>query len=100
MAARPALDTAARSLTLIPMVKELLALRHRFRDSSSYWERRYRQGGTSAESREARRGVFTGQINKLELAQHIANHESPRTTKLYDRRQNEISLDEIERIAI
>jgi two-component system, LuxR family, sensor kinase FixL len=30
----------------------------------------------------------------------IANHESPRTTKLYDRRQDEISLDEIERIAI
>jgi hypothetical protein len=43
---------------------------------------------------------FTGQINKLEVAQHIANHESPRTMKLYDRRQDEISLDEIERIAI
>jgi site-specific recombinase XerD len=37
---------------------------------------------------------------KLEVAQHIASHESPRTTKLYDRRQDEISLDEIERIAI
>ena len=37
---------------------------------------------------------------KLEVAQHIANHESPRTTKLYDRRQDEISLDEIERVAI
>ena len=36
----------------------------------------------------------------LEVAQHIANHESPRTTKLYDRRQDEISLDEVERIAI
>jgi site-specific recombinase XerD len=35
---------------------------------------------------------------KLEMAQQIANHESPRTTKLYDRRQDEISLDEIERI--
>jgi hypothetical protein len=29
-----------------------------------------------------------------------ANHESPRTTKLYDRREEEISLDEVERIAI
>jgi len=38
--------------------------------------------------------------SKLEVAQHIANHESPRTTKLYDRRQDEISLDEVERIAI
>ena len=37
---------------------------------------------------------------KLEVAQHIANHESPRTTKLYDRRQDEISLDEVERITI
>jgi site-specific recombinase XerD len=36
----------------------------------------------------------------LETAEHIANHESPRTTKLYDRRQDEISLDEVERIAI
>jgi hypothetical protein len=37
---------------------------------------------------------------KLEIAQHIANHGSPRTTKLYDRRQDEISLDEVERITI
>jgi integrase/recombinase XerD len=37
---------------------------------------------------------------KLEIAQHIANHESPRTTKLYDRRPDEISLYEVERIAI
>ena len=37
---------------------------------------------------------------QLETAQLIAAHESPRTTKLYDRRQDEISLDEIERIAI
>jgi hypothetical protein len=37
---------------------------------------------------------------KLEVAQQIADHESPRTTKLYDCRQDEISLDEIERITI
>jgi integrase len=36
----------------------------------------------------------------LEEAQQIANHESPRTTKLYDRRQDEISLDEVEKIGI
>ena len=35
-----------------------------------------------------------------DLAQHIAGHESPRTTKLYDRRVEEISLDEVERIVI
>lgn len=37
---------------------------------------------------------------RLEFAQHIANHESPRTTKFYGRRQDEISLDEVERISI
>jgi integrase len=36
----------------------------------------------------------------LETAQRIASHESPRTTKLYDRRQDAISLDEVERIEI
>jgi integrase/recombinase XerD len=33
----------------------------------------------------------------LEHAQRIAAHESPRTTKLYDRTSDEITLDEIER---
>ena len=33
-------------------------------------------------------------------AQQIAAHESPKTTKLYDRTVDTISLDEIERIAI
>jgi integrase/recombinase XerD len=32
----------------------------------------------------------------LEHAQQIAAHQSPRTTKLYDRTKNEISLDEVE----
>lgn len=36
----------------------------------------------------------------LEHAQAIAAHESPRTTKLYDRTRDQITLDEIERIAI
>ena len=36
----------------------------------------------------------------IENAQMIAGHESPRTTKLYDRTSDEISLDEIERILI
>jgi site-specific recombinase XerC len=36
----------------------------------------------------------------LEKAQLMAAHESPRTTKLYDRTGDEITLDEVERIAI
>jgi hypothetical protein len=37
---------------------------------------------------------------KLEVAQQMAAHESARTTGLYDRRGDQISLDEVERIAI
>jgi integrase len=36
----------------------------------------------------------------LENAQAMAAHESPRTTKLYDRTGSEITLEEVERIAI
>lgn len=36
----------------------------------------------------------------IEHAQIIAGHESPRTTKLYDRTGDEVTLDEIERILI
>jgi site-specific recombinase XerD len=35
---------------------------------------------------------------KLEIAQQMANHESARTTGLYDRRSDEISLDEVEKL--
>jgi integrase/recombinase XerD len=34
----------------------------------------------------------------LEKAQQMAAHESPRTTKLYDRRSDVVSLDEVEKI--
>lgn len=37
---------------------------------------------------------------KVEVAQQMANHESARTTGLYDRRNDDISLDEVERIVI
>jgi hypothetical protein len=36
----------------------------------------------------------------LETAQAMAAHETPRTTKHYDRTGDEITLDEVERIAI
>jgi integrase len=36
----------------------------------------------------------------LAKAQQIANHESPRTTKLYDRSDDTLTLDEIERITL
>ena len=37
---------------------------------------------------------------RLEIAQKMANHESARTTGLYDRRGDQVSLDEVERILI
>ena len=37
---------------------------------------------------------------KLEHAQQLAGHSDPKTTLLYDRRSDEISLDEVEKIGI
>lgn len=37
---------------------------------------------------------------KLEIAQQMANHESARTTGLYDRRNDALTLDEVEKIVI
>jgi integrase len=36
----------------------------------------------------------------LERAAIMANHASTRTTQLYDRRRDDVSLDEVERILI
>jgi integrase/recombinase XerD len=47
-------------------------------------------------------GITTYLLNggTLENAQTIANHESPQTTKLYDRTREELSLEEMEKIKI
>jgi sugar/nucleoside kinase (ribokinase family) len=36
----------------------------------------------------------------LEKAARMANHASTRTTQLYDRRAEEVTLDEVERVVI
>ena len=36
----------------------------------------------------------------LERAARMANHASTRTTQLYDRRAEEVTLDEVERIVV
>lgn len=46
---------------------------------------------------------ITGYLNSggtLEKAATLANHASTRTTQLYDRRRDEVSLDEVARIVI
>lgn len=37
---------------------------------------------------------------KLEISQQIAAHESSRTSGLYNRRDDDVSLDELEKISI
>jgi site-specific recombinase XerD len=68
-------------------------------------QRRVRQAGIREQiSPHSFRGtgitVYLDAGGSLEHAQQIANHESARTTKLYDRTSDAISLDEIERIVI
>jgi integrase len=43
---------------------------------------------------------FLANGGTLENAQAMADHASPRTTQLYDRTGDEVTLDEVERIAI
>ena len=44
--------------------------------------------------------AYLGAGGTLENAQAVTAHESPRTTKLYDRTGDEITLDEVEPITI
>jgi integrase/recombinase XerD len=44
--------------------------------------------------------VYLSNGGTIEHAQAIAAHESPRTTKLYDRTSDELTLDEIEKIIL
>jgi cyclopropane fatty-acyl-phospholipid synthase-like methyltransferase len=57
VAATPLLGAAARSISRIPVV-EGLRRRFGFRSSSSYWEQRYRQGGTSGSGSYGRLAEF------------------------------------------
>ena len=44
--------------------------------------------------------VYLENGGRLEHAQQMAAHESPRTTKLYDRTKDEIAIGEVERIQL
>ena len=47
-------------------------------------------------------GITAYHVNggQLEIAANMAAHASTRTTQLYDRRSDDVSLDEVERIMI
>jgi site-specific recombinase XerD len=42
--------------------------------------------------------TYLQNAGKLEVAQQMAGHESPRTTGLYDRRSDTVALDEVEKV--
>ena len=68
-------------------------------------QRRAREAGLSADicCHTFRATGITAYLENggtLENAQLMAAHESPHTTKLYDRTGDEITLDEVERIVI
>jgi site-specific recombinase XerD len=68
-------------------------------------KRRARAAGISADTcchtfRATGITAYLDNGGTIENAQAIAAHESPRTTKLYDRTNDEITLDEIERIIL
>jgi integrase/recombinase XerD len=58
------------------------------------------QFGQNHTSRATGSAAYLLNGGSLEHAQPIAAHQSPRTTKLYDRTFDEITLDEIEPIGI
>jgi len=80
---------------------------HRMTQPDAYrmLQRRARQAGikTHIGNHSLRATGITDYLKSdgtLENAQQMANHSSPRTTKLYDRRNEVTSLDEYERIGI
>jgi integrase len=80
---------------------------HRMTQPDAYrmLQRRARQAGikTHIGNHSLRATGITDYLKSdgtLENAQQMANHSSPRTTKLYRRRNEESSLDEYERIGI
>ena len=80
---------------------------HRMAQPDAYRmiERRAKQAGikTKIGNHSMRATGMTDYLKSggtLEHAQAMANHSSPRTTKLYDRRNDEASLDEYEKVGI
>jgi site-specific recombinase XerD len=82
-------------------------VQHRMTQQDAYRmiERRARQAGikTKIANHSLRATGMTDYLKHggtLENAQQMANHSSPRTTKLYDRRNEEASLDEYAKVGI
>ena len=93
---RTAVDRAGDELTTNPMWQQ---------DAYRMIQRRAKAAGirTRIGNHSFRATGITAYLKnggRLEIAQQMANHESSRTTSLYDRRGDEITLDEVERVGI
>ena len=91
--------------TTVGKTKKLTAKRMTRRDVYDMVKRRQKDAGieTAIGCHTFRATGITNYLmngGTLEKAQALANHESARTTKLYDRRDDKLSLDEVERITI
>ena len=84
-AARPARSNSARQVARIPGRRGCPG------DLTGLCDRPFRATGITA---------YLEAGGTLENAQLMAAHELPRTTKLYDRTGDEVTLDEVERIKI
>jgi hypothetical protein len=56
--------------------------------------------GAQARARRRHPAAYLANGGTLEHAQSMAAHESPRTTKLYDRTKERLTQDEVERIRL
>jgi site-specific recombinase XerD len=93
---RTATDRSGKALTEKPLWQE---------DAYRMIQRRARTAGirTKIGNHTFRATGITAYLKnggKLEVAQIMANHENARTTGIYDRRDDDVSLDEVERIVI
>jgi hypothetical protein len=74
--------------------------RHRQRDDPPARRRRHRNPARLSQLSGDGITAYLKNGGTLEKAAAMANHASTRTTQLYDRRRDEVSLDEVERIVI
>ena len=103
---RPASPTT-RTGRLFRTTGRTTGIPHRLTQPDAYRmiQRRAKQAGikTKIGNHSMRATGITAYLKNggtLEHAQAMANHSSPRTTKLYDRRDDEVSLDEYEKVGI
>src|SRR5260370_39053353 len=70
-----------------------------FQPATGRWPRVSRQKYPATVSAQRASPPTLQNGGKLEVAQQMAGHESARTTGLYDRRNDSVALDEVERVA-